>query len=122
MKPIRRREFLEFTALGAAVGQSANAGVVKEVFLVSDPSDPAASAGPVQWAIKRLDAALAAKGIPVRRAGSLMETGTTGTAIAVAGVASSLGRDAAKAAGISVPDAPEAPAVMLARRERSRLA
>ncbi len=121
MKPIRRREFLEFTALGAAIGQSANAAAIKIVFFVSDPSDPVASAGPVQWAINRLDAVLAAKGIPVRRVGSLMETGPTGTAIVVAGVASSLGQDAAKTAGISVPDSPEALAIVSTTLERRRV-
>jgi hypothetical protein len=67
---VNRREFLKRSSLaaGLAAGGAAQ-GAARTVSILTDLADPVAVAGPAKWAIGQLQAALAAKGVDVRRGG-----------------------------------------------------
>src|SRR5690242_14536847 len=97
---MNRREFLQaagITAGTVALGGCADplppgkAGDVPlgsaKVVIVTDPSDPVASAPPSQWSIDKLRAALAAKGIAVASATKADEIPSGAVCVIAAGKA-----------------------------------
>ena len=85
------------------------------VSIVLDPADPAASAGPVGWALAQLREALAARGLAVEAARRLAEASPDAECILVASGASAMAREVLHGAGASAPDAPEALALAPSR-------
>lgn len=98
MKRIARREFLELSALGVTTVTNA-AGAGRAVVIVGG-KDPVASSPPVQWAAGRLEAALSAKGVTVRRAAGVSEAGAAELCVLTGGASPSV--------PLAVPAAPEA--------------
>ena len=79
--------------------------------LTVDTSDPIVTATPVQWAIGRLEDALAAAGVPVQTSDRVSDSRTRLT-ILVAGPSAPSVRSALLAAGVDLPDSPEALALV----------
>ncbi len=104
--PIERRRVLQ---QGAAIGTLAllprpAPAQGATVTLVADPADAVAGSEPGRWAADHLHEALAARGLDVRRAGSVAAA-PPGPVLVLAGTAAP---GIAAAAGIPVPDGPEA--------------
>lgn len=79
--------------------------------IVLGADDPLAGAEPVQWAVEELRAALAARGVDARAHDRLAEA-TGDPIILVAGGQSPAAREALAAAGVALPDVPEAFALL----------
>ncbi|MGH2370347.1 MAG: hypothetical protein ACRDI2_19400, partial [Chloroflexota bacterium] len=77
------------------------------VSLVRDAADPVASQGPVLWAMAQLRDTLAAKGIAVQEQDA-GEPGAGAVTILVAGPTSRQAQEVLGAAGLSLPEVPEA--------------
>ncbi|MDE3149162.1 MAG: twin-arginine translocation signal domain-containing protein, partial [Acidobacteriota bacterium] len=110
-----RRRFLK-TAGTAAVG----AGVaVKDfgqppatVYIAVDPADAVAATRPAAWAIEQLAQALQARGVAVTRVANPREATAGSVCIVVAGAESESACAMLRQAGVSVPAAPEALAIV----------
>lgn len=89
--PINRRRFLQASA-SASVFSLASAAA-REVAIVSDPADPVANTGPVQWALKELENSLSARSIPVRRFARVAAAPVQALVIGAAGSAFAQRRD-----------------------------
>lgn len=92
---IGRREFLKRG--GIAFGAAA-AAPGRRVSLVTDPSDPVASAAPARWAAKELEQALGRRGVPVAAHTRLEQAGAGDLCILIAG----------RKSGDPIPDVAEA--------------
>src|SRR5215216_1732010 len=79
--------------------------------LTVDTSDPIVTATPVQWAIGRLEDALATAGVPVQTSDRLGDS-RTGLTILVAGPSASSVRSVLVAAGVDLPSSPESLALV----------
>lgn len=79
--------------------------------LTVDTSDPLVTATPVQWAIGRLEDALAAAGVPVQTSDRLADSRTRLT-ILVAGPSAPSVRSVLVAAGVDLPASPESLALV----------
>ncbi len=113
-RPIDRRDFLRRAGLaaGALSGGPLASGQVREggiVSLVLDPSDPVASAAPVEWAARALQQALQDAGVKVRRR-ERAEAGEFSIVVSASNAAGA--RTALKKAGVWLPDAPESLALV----------
>ncbi len=83
MHELHRRDFLKRTGLSiGAVPALEQRRASGSVALVLDPSDPLASAAPVEWATYELERALTEAGIAVRRHGSIKEASASDFCIA----------------------------------------
>ena len=120
-RDLSRREFLEVTALsigalgvGPATAAQPNSG--KSVCVVTDRTDPVASAAPVAWALQELGRALAGRGIAARKAdeGSIEPADLC---IVAAGLHTPLASAFLKSAELSISDVPESLAVVHANHD-----
>jgi hypothetical protein len=108
-----RREFLT-EAGGAMAGllTVTGKGVTSmhadgSVVILQDSADPIASTVPVRWAIRQVEEAFAARGVPVHRVDRLEQAPSTGVCLLVAGGAAPEARALLDGAGLSLPAAPE---------------
>ncbi len=108
---MNRRRFLQTAGSVAALGGS-TAAAVPRVSLIVDPDDPIANSGPAKWAAGELVRALKASGTTVQRFGSLSQAGQGTQAIVSAGAQPPLARDLLQRAGVSIPQQPEALALV----------
>jgi hypothetical protein len=95
MDTLNRRQFLAHAGIVAGAGPAS---------ITFDPSDPIASAPPARWAASEVGAALAGRQLQAR--------------IVAAGRTAPAARKVLAKAGISVPDVPEALAIVPARDEK----
>ena len=110
MKLKRRTLVRGVAAIGLVSPQAgAHQGVVA---LVHMPSDAVAGSAPAQWAIGQLHEALVAVGLAVDQFDTLSAAPAGSTAIVLAGMADALAQRAAGAAGVTLPDGPEATALL----------
>src|SRR4051794_19874854 len=119
---IRRREFLAATAATAAAGSVELTAAGREVAIVTDPADTIASSAPVKWAATRLETALSAKGVTVRRANSVANAGNASASVLIAGTQSKLGQTAQQSARATVENVPEALGLLPATLDKHRVA
>jgi hypothetical protein len=109
--PLSRRNFLELAALSmGALGMGSSASAAsgaRSISIVTDPADPAASSGPVGWAVEELSQALAQHGIPLQRLNSLQQAPRSGLCIVACGRTAPVASVALQPAALSLPDAPE---------------
>ncbi len=109
--PLSRRNFLELAALSMGalgMGSSASAAAgARSISIVTDPADPAASSGPVGWAVEELSQALAQYGISLHRLNSLQQAPRSGLCIVACGRTAPVASVALRPATLSLPDAPE---------------
>ena len=114
MHPIDRREFLKRTGLatGFGVAESIAAGKGRGVVIVLDPDDPIASAVPAKWAAGELQQALAAQGVSAHIQQRLDQAPAGHFSILAAGAARPAAREILRAANTSVPEGPEALALV----------
>ena len=122
---MNRREFLQQAGLTVTVaatqlatgGCSSNqpdaaahegGGATSGVMIVWYPDDPVASAAPAQWAIGRLRDALTARRVPVNIVHRIDDVPTGVRCVLAAGKSNAVAARIAKAAGVSLPDSPEA--------------
>ena len=120
MKKMKRREFLKHAALAAAVlgvSDRAATAAAPGVSIVLDPTDAVASAAPSAWAAARLESALTARGVAVRRRERLDQSAGD-FAILVAGSESPAAREILAREHLQIPDSPEA--LCLARASAAR--
>jgi hypothetical protein len=111
-----RRHFIKKTGLATAAVAGVgllqfpvSAGENKPgIALVFDKSDAVVTQPPVQWAVEQLCDALAARGVAAQIFQSLNEALPSQVCVFVAGRASRLAQQLLDAAGISLPDVPEA--------------
>lgn len=80
----------------------------KGVSIVRPPADALAGQGPVRWAVSQLQEALSAGGVPVRLCDRTEDAGPGDLCVLVAGRESAAAREVLGAAGVSIPDVPEA--------------
>lgn len=80
---------------------------MSHVFIVRDPADTVAHAGPINWAISQLREALVAKGVACDES-----AGRGGLHVVVATPSAAMAREMLQSAGVSLPDAAEALAVV----------
>lgn len=119
---LNRREFLGRTA--RVVGGAAAAGLIADgcatakrttilsrsgskVWIIRDPADTTASAGPVRWAAGQLQQSLAARGISAHVGEQIDQAAPGDTVIVAAGRAGPVAGKILAASGVSLPDAPE---------------
>ncbi|MHC4357172.1 MAG: hypothetical protein ACYS0H_31140, partial [Planctomycetota bacterium] len=111
-----RREFIKTAAQTAAVVAGADLlaptvyarGRTPEVAIVSNPTDSLAAEQPVRWAVSRLQDRLESRGVSVELHTSLYQVTPGAITVVVAGRGSNRARRMLGAAGLSVPDVPEA--------------
>lgn len=120
-----RRDFIKKTAAATAFvaganilstpvhGQSKAGGVA----LAFDSSDALVKQPPVQWAIEQLRAALKARGIGTASPGRLDQVAPDAECILVSSRSSTLARQLLESVGTSVPDVPEALALVRSKAE-----
>jgi hypothetical protein len=92
---------------GGDKGSAKPVGTGKNVALVCDPADAAASAAAPQWALGQLHDVLTARGIGVRRCRRISEAGTSEFCIVAASTQSAWLKKILEQAKISLPNAPE---------------
>ncbi|MBI2951628.1 hypothetical protein HYY27_06005, partial [bacterium] len=78
----------------------------KGVSIVRPPANALAAQGPARWAVSQLQEALSARGVPVRLCDRTEDAGPEDLCVLVAGRESAAG--VLGAAGVSIPDVPEA--------------
>ncbi|HEV2126551.1 MAG TPA: hypothetical protein VGW38_27650, partial [Chloroflexota bacterium] len=82
------------------------------VSLVRDPSDGVAMAPPVSWAVEQLSQALSAKGVTVEQCEQVGSAAGSAHSILIASPSSSVAQGILSAAGTSLPESPEALALV----------
>jgi len=80
----------------------------KGVSIVRPPADALAAQGPARWAVSQLQEALASRQVPVRLHDRTEDAGPEDLCVLVAGRESAEAREVLGAAGVSIPDVPEA--------------
>ncbi|HUD98253.1 MAG TPA: twin-arginine translocation signal domain-containing protein [Bryobacteraceae bacterium] len=111
---VHRREFLRRTGLAGgalACGPQARAQT-REVSLVLDPSDPVASAAPVQWAARELQQAMTDAGATLDRHERVEQAPVDEFCVIASGSRAPLAAAALKSARIGAPDEPESLALL----------
>lgn len=108
-RPFSRREFLSGAGLAPAVAALPAAG--RQAAIVLDPSDPVASAPPVQWAAAQLEEALCARGLAAVRREALSQVPADAVLVVIAGAASTTARNILDRAALASPADPEALAI-----------
>jgi len=111
-----RRDFIKTAAQTAAVVAGADLlaptiyaqGRARKVAIVSDPKDSLAAEQPVRWAVEQLQDRLKNKDISVDLYSALDEIPRGAITVVVAGRDSNWARAMLAAAGLNVPDVPEA--------------
>lgn len=83
--------------------------------IAGDPGDRVAAAGPVRWALEQLREALSARGITASVVGQVGEAPSDAACIVVASRASAIAQEVLRGAEVSVPDVPEALALVPGR-------
>ena len=111
-----RRDFIKTAAQTAAVVAGADLlappvtaqGRAPRVAIVPDPTDTLSREGPVRWAIEQLQARLKAREVSVELHSSLDQVSPRAITVVVTGRDSNWARSMLGAAGLSVPNVPEA--------------
>ncbi|MCH8120735.1 MAG: hypothetical protein IIC00_13545 [Planctomycetes bacterium] len=112
-----RRDFIKTAAQVAAAAASTDLlapvvygrGSSGKVAIVSDPGDKLSKQAPVRWAIEQLQDRLKAHGVPTQLYSMIDQVSPSAAAcVVVAGRSSKPARAMLAAAGLSVPDVPEA--------------
>jgi hypothetical protein len=85
------------------------------VWIVREPDDPIARQPPVHAALEELETALAGHGLPVRHAATIDQAPDGAMCVRVAGRQAGSARAILDAAGVSLPDVPEALALVSGR-------
>lgn len=135
MSEINRRQFLKQTSLvggtavvgllagGGAPGESAEAerkggakvGERKSVFIIRDPADRIAAAGPVGWTVNQVRAGLEARGVSVQIHERIEQAPAGELCLLAAGRGTPAAREVLDGVHLSLPDAPEALALARAQ-------
>jgi hypothetical protein len=106
---VNRRRFIQ--AAGSLGLLRRGYAASRDVSIVVDPSDPVASSGPAQWAIKELEESLAKQGIPSKRFDRLQSAPGSSLCVVAADASAAI----VKSAGVTVPSAPESLAIVSTR-------
>lgn len=109
-----RRHFVKIagiTALGvSSIGLTDF--LIKGVSIISDPADPLTGKQPVKWAVAELESSLISKGVIVSRHDQISQVRKDDLCIVVAGSGTAQARQLLKGSGITMPDLPEALAIV----------
>ena len=106
MLSYNRRQFLRVTGISSLAAVAAHAAV-KGVSILTNPADPIALSGPVQWAAKELEQSLSSVGVTVQRCANISEVAAGNHCILLAGSSTDAARRILKAAGIAVSESVE---------------
>src|SRR5689334_22990371 len=105
-----RRRFVTAGAAGmvaAATAGKLDAAPPSGVSIVIDPRDPVATAAPPTWAVKELEAALTAHGIPVQKCEAVAQARSGSLCVVAAGSNALAAREILRRGATTIPDAPE---------------
>jgi cyclophilin family peptidyl-prolyl cis-trans isomerase len=109
-----RRDFLKGLVIAGAPGAFAQSGGM-HVSLVLDPADPVAASAAAKWAVNELRHALTEHGVSVSQYEALEKTPAKDVCVVAAGGGSRFATAGLRAAGVSMPNAPESLALLPAR-------